>query len=111
MRSPAPVLHKPRSIPPCAAFVLTVPTPLTPPHPASFVVERTIEENVHALSQQRAAAMDLSAASGAARLGGLGRGWVAGWAGWALGTAAVWDARDMAMALPSSPPTHLNPPA
>lgn len=29
-----------------------------------FVVERTIEENVHRLCQQRAAAMDLSAASG-----------------------------------------------
>lgn len=38
-----------------------------PRRPSSlrFVVERTIEENVHRLCQQRAAAMDLSAASGA----------------------------------------------
>ena len=30
-----------------------------------FVVEKTVEENVHRLCQRRAAAMDLSAASGA----------------------------------------------
>ena len=38
--------------------------PWSPASPTpSFVVERTIEENVHRLCQQRAAAMDLSAAS------------------------------------------------
>ena len=48
------------SLPPC--------TPLTslqsaPPHPSSsrFVVEDTVEESVHALSQQRAARMDCGA--------------------------------------------------
>lgn len=62
----APDLHRWHSavccvLVPASASPASTPTACLPPR---FVIERTIEENVHRLSQQRAAAMDLSAASG-----------------------------------------------